>query len=135
MSQLSMQHVRADPAAAAAIAVAAIGVVAILGAYFFQYVLKLAPCPLCLEQRYAYYFAIPLAMMILLATRVGAKRKVVIAGLAAIAVMMLWNAGLGVYHSGVEWHLWAGPQDCSGELSNLGAGGGLLKQLENARIV
>ena len=27
---------------------------------------------------------------------------------------MVWNAGLGVYHSGVEWQWWQGPQDCSG---------------------
>ncbi|WP_164093789.1 disulfide bond formation protein B, partial [Stenotrophomonas maltophilia] len=33
----------------------------ILGAYFFQYVIGLAPCPLCLEQRLPYYIAIPLA--------------------------------------------------------------------------
>jgi disulfide bond formation protein DsbB len=135
MSHVSMHRIHADPAASAAITVAAVGVATILGAYFFQYVLKLAPCPLCLEQRYAYYFAIPLAVMIVLATRVGAKRKVVIAGLAAIAAMMLWNAGLGAYHSGVEWHLWAGPQDCSGELGALGGAGGLLKQLETVRVV
>ena len=40
--------IRPVPAAAA---IAAIGVAAILGAYFFEFVLKLPPCPLCLEQR------------------------------------------------------------------------------------
>ena len=135
MSQLSIDRIHADPASAAAVAIAAIGVATILGAYFFQYVLRLAPCPLCLEQRYAYYFAIPLAVLVVLAARVGAKRKVIIAGLAAIAAMMLWNSGLGVYHSGVEWHLWRGPQDCSGDLNDLRAGGGLLRQLETVRVV
>ena len=43
---------RRQPAAAAAAAIAAIGLAAILGAWFFQYVLGLPPCPLCLEQRY-----------------------------------------------------------------------------------
>ncbi len=135
MSQLSMDRIHSDPAGSAAIVVAAIGAATILGAYFFQFVLKLVPCPLCYEQRYAYYFAIPLAVMIALGARVGAKRKVIIAALAAIAAMMLWNAGLGAYHSGVEWHLWRGPQDCSGDLSNLRAGGGLLQQLETVRLV
>ena len=32
----------------------------IAGAWFFQLVLEILPCPLCLEQRYAYYLAIPL---------------------------------------------------------------------------
>ena len=47
--------------AAAAIIVAAGGAAAMLTAYFFQYVLKYQPCPLCLDQRVAYYVAIPLA--------------------------------------------------------------------------
>ena len=72
------------------------------------------PCPLCLEQRIAYYVAVPLAAMILLGLSVGSSRKVLMLALLAIAAAMLWNAGLGVYHSGVEWHWWPGPQDCSG---------------------
>ena len=50
-----------SPAALAALAVALGGAATILGAWFFQHVLGLRPCPLCLEQRYPYYFAIPLA--------------------------------------------------------------------------
>ena len=34
------------------------------------------------------------------------------AALAAITLGMLWNAGLGVYHSGIEWKWWPGPQEC-----------------------
>ena len=46
--------------------------------------------------------------MILLGLSVGSSRKVLLLALLAIAVAMLWNAGLGVYHSGVEWQLVAG---------------------------
>src|SRR4051812_664878 len=81
---------RTQPVAAAAIAIAAIGVAAILGAYFFQYVVGLPPCPLCLEQRYAYYVSIPLAAMILLGASVGSSRKVLMLALLAIAAAMLW---------------------------------------------
>ena len=126
---------RREPAATAAAAVAAIGLAAILGAYFFQYVIGLPPCPLCLEQRYAYYFAIPLAAMILLGLSVGSSRKVLLLALLAIAAAMLWNAGLGVYHSGVEWHWWQGPQDCSGAVPNFSAGGSLIEQMNKARVV
>jgi disulfide bond formation protein DsbB len=65
----------------------------------------------------------------------GASRKVILAGFAVIAAAMVWNAGLGVYHSGVEWKLWAGPTDCSGPLNELGSAGGLMKQLQTIRVV
>jgi disulfide bond formation protein DsbB len=126
---------RAQPIASAAIAVAIIGLATILGAFFFQYVLGLPPCPLCLEQRTAYYVSIPIAALILLGVSVGSSRKVAILALVAIAGFMLWNAGLGVYHSGVEWHWWQGPQDCGGPLTDISARGGLLKQLQNIRVV
>ncbi len=133
MSDISMSMIRARPVASAAIAIAVAGAAAILGAWFFQYGLGLKPCPLCLEQRYAYYFAIPLAVMVLLGDHVGASRKVLLAALVAIALGMLYNAGLGVYHSGIEWKWWAGPQECSGSLDDLAAPGGLRAHLARAR--
>jgi disulfide bond formation protein DsbB len=134
MSEMTVSMIRSRPVAAAAIAIAAVGAVTILGAWFFQYGLSLKPCPLCLEQRYAYYFAIPLAVMVVLGDRFGASRRVLTAALVAIALGMLWNAGLGVYHSGVEWRWWAGPQECSGALEDLGAGG-LLNKLQSITVV
>src|SRR5215468_8781701 len=114
------QAARARPIVATATVVAVGGALTILGAWFFQYGLGLKPCPLCLEQRYPYYFAIPLAIMVLLGEQVGSSRKVLLGALGAIGLGMLWNFGLGTYHAGVEWKWWAGPQDCSGTLDNLG---------------
>ena len=57
---------RTRPIAAAAVLVAVGGIATILGAWFFQYGLGLKPCPLCYEQRYPYYFAIPLAALVIL---------------------------------------------------------------------
>ena len=66
----------------------------------------------------------------------GASRKVLVAALAVIALGMLWNAGLGAYHAGVEWKFWEGPQSCSGgSLSDLGTAGGLLDKLKSIRVV
>ena len=79
ISQQTISMARSRPLAAAAAAIAALGAAAILGAWFFQFGLGLKPCPLCLEQRYAYYFAIPLAVMVILGEQVGAQRKVLIA--------------------------------------------------------
>lgn len=135
MTTPSLAQLRAEPVVSAAVIIAVTGVATILGAYFFQYVLNLPPCPLCLEQRYAYYFAIPLAAMILLGVSVGSSRKVMLLALLAIAAAMLWNAGLGVYHSGVEWKWWAGPQDCAGSSLPSFSSGNLLEQMDKARVV
>ena len=124
-----------EPVKAAAITVAAGGVAAIVGAFYFQYALGLQPCPLCLDQRVAYYVSIPLAVLVALGASVGASRKVLTAALVVIAAAMIFNAGLGVYHAGIEWKFWAGPADCSGPLNSLGSTGGLLQQLQNIRVV
>jgi disulfide bond formation protein DsbB len=126
---------REEPARLAATLVALLGLATIGGAWFFQLVIGLPPCPLCLEQRYAYYFSIPLAVLVLLGLSFGASRKVLVAALVVIALGMLWNAGLGAYHAGVEWKFWEGPKDCSGSLSDLGTAGGLLDKLKSIRVV
>jgi disulfide bond formation protein DsbB len=126
---------RSRPVASAAIAIAVTGAAAILGAWIFQYGMGLKPCPLCLEQRYAYYFAVPLAVMVAIGDQAGASRKVLLGALVAIAVGMLWNTALGVYHSGIEWKLWAGPQECSGSGSGLDTARGLAEQLQSVNVV
>ena len=124
-----------NPAAGAAITIAVVGAAAILGAFFFQYQLGLAPCPLCLEQRIAYYFSIPLALIVAFAAGRGAPRALLLAGLALIALAMLVNATLGVYHAGIEWKFWPGPADCSGPVTGLGRASDLMKQLQNVSVV
>jgi disulfide bond formation protein DsbB len=125
---------RAAPVAAAALAIAAVGAATILGAYFFEYVLHYQPCPLCLEQRIPYYVAIPLALVVAVAAKRQAPRPLLIAGFAAVALAMLVGAVLAAYHAGVEWHLWAGPQECSGD-PNFGRTGSLIEQLNTVRVV
>jgi disulfide bond formation protein DsbB len=130
-----MTNLMWEPVKAAAIAVVLGGVAAIVGAFYFQYALGLQPCPLCLDQRVAYYVSIPLAVLVALGASVGASRKVLTAALVVIAAAMIFNAGLGAYHAGIEWKFWAGPADCSGPLNSLGSTGGLLQQLQNIRVV
>jgi disulfide bond formation protein DsbB len=127
--------VRSHPAVAAALLVAAGGAATILGAYFFQYVLGLPPCPLCLEQRIAFYVSIPLAAVVAIAAGRNAPRGIVAAGLGIIALAMLFNSGLALFHAGVEWKWWPGPRECSGPLGDLTAGGDLLSSLTNLTIV
>jgi disulfide bond formation protein DsbB len=121
--------------APAAIFIAAAGAAAILGAYFFQYVLKLAPCPLCLDQRIPYYIAIPLALVVALGAARGAPEKIVRVGFAVLAVAFLVGAALGIYHAGIEWKFWPGPAECSGPLQSIGTGGDLLSQMQATSVV
>ena len=111
------------PAAAAAIAVFVLSLTMLVGASFFEYVLKLAPCPLCLEQRIPYHVIVPLSLLLGIAALARAPRKLLLVGFAAIAIAAGCNIVLGIYHAGVEWHWWAGPADCSGPLTDLQTGG------------
>jgi disulfide bond formation protein DsbB len=126
---------RRSPQLTAAGIVAVIGALTIGGFFFFQYVMDLAPCPLCLEQRTAYYVCVPLAALLLLGLSHGASSKVMIAGFAVITAFMLWNAGLGAYHAGIEWKFWPGPQDCSGPIDKFGAARDALKSLQHMSLV
>ena len=125
----------ADPVLTAALAITLIAAATLAGAWFFQLVLDIRPCPLCLEQRYAYYLAIPLGALVALAAARDAPRGVLLAGLAILALAVLGNAGLGAYHAGVEWGLWKGPTECSGPVANLGSAGNLLERLDSVKVI
>jgi disulfide bond formation protein DsbB len=97
----------------AAATVLAIAAATILAALAFEHFGGYAPCPLCLEERYAYYFAVPASALALFLARdekIGSARIL----LALIALAFLVNMGVGIFHSGVEWKWWPGPGECSG---------------------
>ena len=125
----------AEPAAATALAIFAISAATLAGAWYFQLVVGLPPCPLCLQERIAYHIAIPLSLLMAVAAFAHAPRTLLTVGFAAIIIAVLCNAALGAYHAGVEWHWWAGPADCTGPLTDLRAGGSLLNQLHSIHIV
>ena len=125
----------ANPALVSALAITAIAAATLAGAWFFQLVLDIRPCPLCLEQRYAYDLAIPLGAFVALAAARDAPRGALLAGLAILALAVLGNAGLGAYHAGVEWGLWKGPTECSGPVANLGSAGNLLERLDSVKVI
>jgi disulfide bond formation protein DsbB len=133
----NLWHARteANPAMVAALAVAIVAAATLAGAWFFELVLDIRPCPLCLEQRYAYYLAIPLGALVALAASRDVSRPVLVIGLAILAFAALGNAGLGAYHAGVEWKFWQGPTDCTGTIGNLGSAGNLLERLDTVRVI
>jgi disulfide bond formation protein DsbB len=125
----------ANPALTAALAITAIAAATLAGAWYFQLVLDIVPCPLCLEQRYAYYLMVPLGALVALAAAKDAPRPVLLAGLAILAAAALGNTGLGTYHAGVEWGLWQGPTECTGPIGNLGSAANLLARLNTVKVI
>jgi disulfide bond formation protein DsbB len=81
------------------------------GAYFFQYVMGLAPCEMCWWQRYPHMVAIAAGLLSVAA--LGHPRIAMWFALVAITALLV-TAGIGVFHAGVEYRFWAGPQTCTG---------------------
>jgi disulfide bond formation protein DsbB len=129
------EQLRRAPAVAAALAVFGGSAATLLGAWYFQFVLKFPPCPLCLEERLPYYIVIPLSLLLAVAALVRAPRALIAIGFLAIVAAMLVSAALGAYHAGVEWRWWPGPTDCSGPITDFTAKGALLDQLRSIRVV
>ena len=126
---------RKDPPLSAAAIIAIVGVLTMAAVYYVQYVMLLAPCPLCLEQRMAFYVSIPLAALLGLGASQGASRKVLVLGFIVIVSFMLWNTGLAGYHAGVEWKFWPGPTECSGPIDKIGSVTSMLNQLQRISLV
>ena len=89
--------------------VAAAGSAAVLlGALAFQSIGGLAPCPLCIWQRWPHAVA---AVAGVLGASVLARLARPLATLGGLA--MLTGAGIGVYHTGIQRGWWPGPATCS----------------------
>ena len=104
----------------------------IAGAWFFELVLHLRPCKLCLEQRMPHYAAIGLALAGLVLARSPRLQWLVLFGLAGL---MAWSTSLGIYHAGVEWGWFRGPNDCGGAAPAAAGMQDFMKQLQTTRIV
>jgi disulfide bond formation protein DsbB len=105
----------------------------LLTALAFEHLGGYLPCPLCMQQRIAYYVAIAAGLIGLGMLRTG-RRGFGGTLLAVAGIGFLLNAGLAAYHAGVEWHWWAGPSDCAGGSGDI-ATGGLLDSLSGTKVV
>lgn len=90
------------------ILLAATGSAALLaGAFAFQYIGGLAPCQLCLWQRWPHAAAVLIGILALLAP----PYQRALAALAACAA--LTTAGIAAFHTGVERKWWDGLASCT----------------------
>lgn len=104
------------------------------GAWIFQ-AFGIVPCELCLKERIAYYGAVPLAAIVAYASTGRGRAVAVTPGLIGLALIFAVNAGLGVYHSGVEWGVWKGPEDCTGVIAAAPKVADFLTQLQHIKVV
>ena len=84
---------------------------ALLAAFVAQYLYHLTPCELCLMQRMPYALVIALGLIY----ACGLRNDKVILGLMAPALVV--EAGLALFHVGVEQHWWEGFTSCSAHLN------------------
>lgn len=77
----------------------------LLGAFAFQHLGGLAPCKMCIWQRYPHLAAIALGA---LAVFLPLTVPITLGALAALT-----TGGIGVFHVGVEQGWWEGPSTCS----------------------
>lgn len=98
----------------------------LLGALAFQYVGGMAPCALCIWQRWPHVVA--------LVAGLGLVLPGPWAGLGALGAGV--SGAIGIYHTGVERDWWEGPSSCTsgGDLSGLSAQE-LLDQIMAAPVV
>jgi disulfide bond formation protein DsbB len=111
---------------------AALGSAALmLGALAFQHIGGMAPCKLCIWQRYPHVVAIVLGALALAVGNANARLVIILAGAVSTAI----TAGIGIYHAGVEQGIFEGPTSCtSGSISDLSADD-LLNQIMSAPLV
>jgi disulfide bond formation protein DsbB len=97
------------------------------GALAFQYLGGLAPCHLCILQRWPHGVAIALGLLLLAWPR---RPLALLAGL-----VVLVGAGIGLYHVGVEQVWWQGPTTCTAPEPGSMAAGDLLDQILATPVV
>lgn len=96
-------------------------IAALAAVFTAQYGFGLQPCELCLLQRWPYGVVIALALLALVLKLEGKALQIV---LALCFVAFAADAGIALYHTGVEQHWWAGPTACT-------AGSGTVTSVED----
>lgn len=84
-------------------------------AHSFEHFGNLPPCPLCLDQREAYWAAITFGLLGLAAFRLEPTKATVLPLVlfALVTLALGYGAYLAGYHAGVEYKWWAGPTSCT----------------------
>ncbi|SLN14654.1 disulfide bond formation protein B [Roseovarius litorisediminis] len=98
-----------------------------LGALAFQHIGGMAPCKLCIWQRWPHVIAIAIGLVAL----AWPRAILILTG----AVAALTTAGIGFYHTGVERSWWEGPTSCTSSGSSGMSADDLFDQIMAAHLV
>src|SRR5512135_205752 len=92
----------------------AVALALILGALAFQYIGGYPPCEMCHWQRWPHIAAAVVGLGGGLLVTSGAIDRKLALPLAVLAAALVASSGaLGIYHAGVEWKFWPGPEACT----------------------
>lgn len=98
-----------------------------IAAFAFQHIGGMAPCKMCIWQRYPHVIAIAVGII---AHFTGQMQLAVLGGLAALTTSVI-----GFFHAGVEQGFWEGPSTCTaGPVGGLSADQ-LMDQIMSAPLV
>ena len=99
----------------------------LLGAWGSQYIGGLAPCHLCLVQRWPHAIAVLIALA---AVATGHRFLALLGALAALA-----TAIVGIYHTGVERDIFEGPSTCTSGSAGALTPDQMFDQIMNAPLI
>ncbi|MBM3576401.1 MAG: disulfide bond formation protein B [Alphaproteobacteria bacterium] len=117
----------------ASLLILAAAVAAIGGVWAYES-LGYLPCELCYKERVPYYAAFALAPLAAFAAQTG-RDRLARGAFLLMALLFAGNAILSIYHSGVEWKIFAGPSDCSGPMTTAPSVADFMKELKTTRVV
>jgi len=99
----------------------------LLGAFGFQYIGDMAPCKLCIWQRWPHGLAFAVGLLVFFVP----NRWFYMLG----ALIVLFGAGVAFYHTGIEQHWWQGPTTCTSQAVGGLSAEDLMSQIMNAPLV
>jgi disulfide bond formation protein DsbB len=112
---------------------AALGSAGMLGgALYFQYVVGLAPCEMCHWQRWPHIASIVVGLLAF--ASFARPRLAMVLAVLAVAALATTSA-IGIFHAGVEYRWWQGPQACTGTIPRGLSADELKKYLFGAKMV
>jgi disulfide bond formation protein DsbB len=90
-------------------------------AHAFETFGHMSPCELCLKQRQVYWAMVVVAGLGLVWQFAARERAPIRWINLVIALVFALEAGVAIYHAGVEWKFWPGPLSCSGGATRVSA--------------
>jgi len=105
-------------------------VAAISIALIAEYIFNILPCPMCLNQRYPYYFIISIFIIFYFFKKIPNIWFYILTELA-----VLYGLFYSVWHVGIEQNFLTGPSTCSGKLEEVNSVIDLKKQILNQAII